>query len=142
MTVAHEEVRLLEPVDRVKTSARTVRTKVGLGAVDAGVSIVAFAIASALMESGSDRLAAVAVFLVSGGIWLGRGRLYSSRFITRRADEVRRIIDAVALTAATVAVVAFAFDLDVERWWIGSSAGFAACAGCWRRSWWSTPRWS
>jgi exopolysaccharide biosynthesis polyprenyl glycosylphosphotransferase len=125
MTIAHEETPLLEPIERVKASSRTLQAKGGLVAVDAGVSILSFVAASALADSGEDRLPAIVVFLLAGAVFLARGRLYSARFITRRADEIRRIIDAVVLTAATVAVVAFAFELDVERWWIGASACFA-----------------
>ena len=123
MTIAHEEAPLLDPVERVKTSPGTLQTKVGLVALDAGVAILGFVAASELVESGDDRLPAIVTFLLAGAVWLGRGRLYSSRFITRRADEVRRIIDAVFLTAATVAVAAFSLEWDVERWWIAASAG-------------------
>ena len=122
MTLAHEEIPLLEPVERVKTSGRTLQTKAGLIAADAGVSVLAFLAASELVESGDDRVPGVLAFLIAGAIWLARGRLYSSRFITRRADEIRRIIDAVVLTAATVAVVAYSFELDVARAWIGITA--------------------
>ncbi len=126
MTLAHEEVPLLEPIERVKTSLRTLQTKVGLVAVDAGVTMLSFLGASALVESGSDEVPAIVIFLLAGAVWFARGRLYSARFITRRADEVRRIIDAVALTAATVAAAAFSFELDVTRDWIGISAALAA----------------
>ncbi len=126
MTLAHEEVPLLEPIERVKTSLRTLQTKIGLVAVDAGVTMLSFLGASALVESGSDSVPATAIFLLAGAVWFARGRLYSARFITRRADEVRRIIDAVALTAATVAAAAFSFELDVTRDWIGISAALAA----------------
>jgi exopolysaccharide biosynthesis polyprenyl glycosylphosphotransferase len=122
MTIAHEEVPLLAPVERVKASARTLQTKLGLMAADAGVSVLAFLAASELVESGTDRVAGVLVFVVAGAFWLARGRLYSSRFITRRADEIRRIIDAVVLAAATVAVAAFVLPLDVGRAWVGITA--------------------
>lgn len=122
MTIAHEETQLLEPIERVKASARTLQTKAGLIAADAGISILAFLAASEMVESGDDRVAGALVFLAASAFWLAKGRLYSARFITRRADEVRRIIDAVVLTAATVAVVAYAFELGVARAWIGITA--------------------
>ncbi len=126
MTVAHEEVPLLEPVERAKTSVRTMQTKLGLVAVDAGVTVLSFLGASAVVDSGPDRIPAIVIFLVAGAVWFARGRLYSARFITRRADEVRRIIDAVALAAVTVAAMAYAFQLEVTREWIGLTAALAA----------------
>lgn len=118
MTIAHEEVPLLAPVERVKASAQTVKAKAGLFAADLLVSVLAFVGAGQLVDSGSDLIAGALIFVLAITFWLSRGRLYSSRFITRRADEIRRIIDAVALSTATVAAAAFSFELDVSREWI------------------------
>lgn len=126
MTLAHEEVPLLAPVERAKASARTVKAKAGLVSADLLVSILAFVAADQLVDSGSDRVLGAFVFVMAVTFWLARGRLYSSRFITRRADEIRRIIDAVALSTATVAAAAFTFDLEVSREWVGLAALFVA----------------
>ncbi len=124
MTIAHEEVPLLAPVERVKASARTVKAKAGLLTADLAVSALAFFGADQLVDSGSDLIAGAVIFVLAITFWLSRGRLYSSRFITRRADEIRRIIDAVALSTATVAAAAFSFELDVSREWIVLAALF------------------
>ncbi len=124
MTLAHEEVPLLQPVERVKASARTLKAKAGLLTADLLVSALAFIGADRLVDSGSDRISGALIFVLAVTFWLSRGRLYSSRFITRRADEIRRIIDAVALSTATVAAAAFTFELDVSREWIALAALF------------------
>lgn len=68
--------------------------------------------------SGPDGLGAVWVFLLAYTLWFSRARLYQSRFITRRTDEIRRIVDAGARTLATVVVVVYTFDLQVDRLWL------------------------
>jgi len=124
MTIAHEEVPLLAPVDRVKASARTLKAKAGLLSADLLVSAVAFFGADQLVDSGSDSIEGAIIFVLAVTFWLFRGRLYSSRFITRRSDEIRRIIDAAGLSTASVAVAAFTFELDVSREWIVLAALF------------------
>lgn len=124
MTIAHEEVPLLAPVERVKASARTVKAKAGLIIADLLVAALAFLCADQLVDSGSDRLVGAAIFALAVTFWMSRGRLYSSRFITRRSDEIRRIIDAAAKSTATVAAAAFAFEIQISREWIALTAAF------------------
>lgn len=64
---------------------------------------------------GGDQWTGMLILLLGWWFWLARARLYSSRFITRRSDEVRRILDASMATAATVAVAAYGFSLDLSR---------------------------
>ena len=124
MTIAQDEVPLLAPVERVKASARTLRAKACLLFADVGIAALAFAGANQLVDSGDDLAAGAIIFVMAITFWLSRGRLYSSRFITRRSDEIRRIIDAVALSTATVAAAAFTFDIDIAREWIALAALF------------------
>ncbi|MEL7155990.1 MAG: sugar transferase [Actinomycetota bacterium] len=92
-------------------------------AVD-GVAIAAgLAAASALRSPGPDAPAAVATAVVAYMVWLGQARLYRARFITRRSDEIRRIVNAGARTVVTVAMANFVGDLQVDRLWLAAAGG-------------------
>ncbi len=93
---------------------------------DLAVAGAAIVLATVLRSAGDDGLAAGLTLLGAWALWLGRARLYSARFITRRSDEMRRIIDASLLSLASVAAIAFAFDLAIDRIWLAIAAG----AGC------------
>ncbi|MGY6501038.1 MAG: sugar transferase [Acidimicrobiales bacterium] len=61
-----------------------------------------------------------AVVTIPGWIVALRGRrLYEARFISRRAEEVRRIIDACALAVVGLIVADFVLQLAVARTWVG-----------------------
>ncbi len=105
-----------------------VSTKTRLFVVDLLTATASAGIAAALVDPGQDGVVALVGMLLSWWFWLARARLYSSRFITRRADEVRRIVDASVRTAATVAVVAYAASLDVTRMWLAAAALAGATA--------------
>ncbi len=107
-------------VDRPSFSI--VSTKSRLFLVDLLTAAASASVMALLLDPGADRWAALAVMLIAWWLWLARAKLYSSRFITRRADEIRRILDASVATAATVAVMAFVLELDVSRGWLASSA--------------------
>ena len=98
---------------------------VGLDSVMIALAVVGV---SAARSPGADGWVAVCVLFVAFGWWIGQARLYQSRFITRRADEVRRIVDAGIRAAATVALASYAFDLAVDRTWLAVT-GLAATVG-------------
>jgi exopolysaccharide biosynthesis polyprenyl glycosylphosphotransferase len=103
-------------------SRRTaIQPKLALMAAD--LVIVALAIAttcaavSAGWLSGSSRIFAEYAF-ASMPIWIGvfaHQRLYNTRFIGRRIDEIRRIGNAVAVSTLSVALLAYAFGELVAR---------------------------
>ncbi|MEJ7584594.1 MAG: hypothetical protein WKF43_11035, partial [Acidimicrobiales bacterium] len=52
-------------------------------------------------------------------VWLGifsHQRLYNTRFIGRRIDEVRRIVNAVVLGVVSVALTGYMFGVLMSRW--------------------------
>ncbi len=104
------------------------RAKATHVAWDLAVAFGAILAVSSVHTAGADGGIAAFVLLAGWAFWLGRARLYSARFITRRADEIRRIIDAGALAAATAGVAAFAFELSVDRTWLATSAVCSAAA--------------
>lgn len=79
-------------------------------------------LAASVADPGDDHWLGLLILLLGWWFWLARARLYSSRFITRRSDEIRRIFDASVSTAATVAVAAYVFSLDLTRGWLAASA--------------------
>ncbi len=87
-------------------------------AVDALAIVGGLAAATALRSPGPDGIAAVATMAVAYVVWLNRARLYRARFITRRSDEVRRIVNAGARTVVTVVLANFVADLRVDRLWL------------------------
>ena len=85
---------------------------------DLGAGVVGIVVSSAIRAPGADAVAGIAVILGAYAAWFGQARLYRSRFITRRADEVRRIVDAGLRTAATVGLVAYLLGLGIDRIWL------------------------
>ncbi len=104
-----------------RPSFSIVSTKNRLFLVDLLTAAASGAIVALMIDPGADRWIAAAVMLLAWWLWLARAKLYSSRFITRRADEIRRIFDASVATAASVAVLAYVFGLDVSRGWLAAS---------------------
>jgi exopolysaccharide biosynthesis polyprenyl glycosylphosphotransferase len=87
-----------------------------------GLSLVVAVVASsAVQPPGGDAYWSIAVLLVAQTLWLGQARLYQSRFITRRSDEVRRIVNATLGSAATLVVIGFAIELAVDRLWLATT---------------------
>ncbi len=111
---------------RVGYSVRNLKTKSAQIAADLFVASMGVGLASILRPGGTDRLLGAALLLGAWALWMGRVRLYASRFITRRADEIRRILDAGVMAAATVGVCAFAFDLELDRLWLVAGTAFGA----------------
>lgn len=105
---------------RPRPAGRSGRAKtfVADGAAIAG----GLTVATALRSPGTDGVAAVAVMAVAYVVWLHRARLYRARFITRRSDEIRRIVNAGARTAITVVLANFVADLQVDRLWLALAA--------------------
>ncbi len=113
------------PARPVRTRAN-LKTKTNLIGLDLIVAAVGLLAAGALFPAGPDRRLVSLVMLVAWGFFFGRARLYSSRFITRRSDEVRRIVDATMLAAAVAAVVCFTLRLEVGRAWLLAATALGA----------------
>ena len=97
------------------------RTRSRLVAFDLVAVAVATGLACLVRRPGPDGVAGVLLTLGLHPLWLMRARLYRSRVITRRADEIRRIIDAGVRTTASLAVVAYLASLRLDRLWLGLS---------------------
>ncbi len=97
------------------------RTRAALVAFDLVAVAVGMTLACLVRHPGPDGVLGVALALGLHPLWLVRARLYRARVITRRADEVRRIIDAGVRTTAAVAVLAYLADLRLDRVWLGLS---------------------
>ena len=93
-------------------------TRSHLIAADTFAALLALVAASTLWSPGADGGPAIAAFAVALVLWFANGRLYRSRVITRRAEEVRRIVDAGLRAAATVGLAAYLFGLAVDRTWL------------------------
>ncbi len=114
-----------EPTRPVRTRAN-LRTKTNLIGLDLVVAAIGLVAAGTVLPAGPDRRPVSLVMLVAWAFFFGRARLYSSRFITRRSDEVRRIVDATILAAAAAAVVCFTVRLEVGRGWLLLATGLGA----------------
>jgi exopolysaccharide biosynthesis polyprenyl glycosylphosphotransferase len=101
---------------RANSSSRGVRSS--LVAADLVAGLVGLGASSAIRDPGADVAVGIVVILLSYAVWFAEARLYRSRFITRRADEVRRIVDAGLRTAATVGLVAYLLELRIDRLWL------------------------
>lgn len=100
--------------------------KLKLAGVDMLVLLLSLLLAQLLVPSGVDGGWGFAVALIATPLWFSRARMYTARFISRRADEIRRIFDANLQSAATVCVAAFAFDWELDRWWVALTYLFAS----------------
>ena len=101
---------------------RAGRGRLQLVLLDACAILAGVIVASALRPPGGDTAAAIVALVGAYVVWLSRARLYQARFITRRSDELRRIVDAGARTTVTVAMVEFVADLAVDRIWLATTA--------------------
>jgi exopolysaccharide biosynthesis polyprenyl glycosylphosphotransferase len=119
------EVLAATPVVRPTSGARI---RAGLLVFDVVAVALGTGLACLLRHPGPN--AALGVLLALGlyPLWLGRGRLYRSRFITRRADEIRRIVDAGIRTTASIAVLAYLLDLQLDRLWLLASLATSTVA--------------
>lgn len=97
------------------------RTRAGLVAMDLAAVAAGTIVASLLRHPGPDWVLGVTLALGLHPLWLVRARLYRARVITRRADEIRRIVDAGVRTTAAMAVLAYLADLRLDRLWLGLS---------------------
>ncbi len=98
---------------------RTLLVVVDLVALSAGLVLAASVTGPSAEVVGPSVVAAFVAL-----VWMNRARLYRARFITRRSDEIRRIVNAVAQTSLSVALAEFAFGLPVGRAWL---LAVAAC---------------
>lgn len=91
-------------------------------AIDTLAVLAGVVLSSAVYAPGNDWRLVVPAMFVAYAIWFGRARLYRSRFITRRTDEIRRIVNAGVRTTASVALLDFVLDLETSRTWLALSA--------------------
>ena len=94
------------------------RTKLLVVAADLAVGGTGVAIAHALSPGSNDATMATAMLLAAWAFWLSRARLYSIRFITRRSEEIRRVIDSGLRALGSTALVGFLFRWDISRQWL------------------------
>ena len=105
---------------------RASKAKLTQIAIDLLVALAGIAVASLIRPGGEGLLIGTAILLLGWAAFMGRFRLYASRFITRRSDEIRRIFDSGVLAAASVAASAFTFDLMIDRIWLVTATAFGA----------------
>ncbi len=87
-----------------------------------GMAAAAGIVVSCLVRApGPDGYLAVGLTLGIYPLWFVRARLYRSRFITRRADEIRRIVDAGIRTAVSIGLLAYLLGLELDRLWLLSA---------------------
>jgi exopolysaccharide biosynthesis polyprenyl glycosylphosphotransferase len=110
-------------VDGVAVESRrtTIQPKLALMAADLVTVAIAVALTCVAVgagwASGSAHRFAEFAFL-SIPVWIGifaRQRLYNTRFLGRRIDEIRRIVNGVAFSTLSVALIAYAFGELVAR---------------------------
>ncbi|NNF55502.1 MAG: sugar transferase [Acidimicrobiales bacterium] len=106
------------PVRPPPVSSSASSTKWVVVGVDMVMAASGIVISHGLADAGPHGVVASAVLLVSWALWLTRARLYSIRFITRRSEEIRRVIDAGIRAVGTMALVGFLFRWDVSRIWV------------------------
>ncbi len=128
MALTEEDVTALAQPARRTASKKTFQIKTTNVVIDLIVASAGIGAATALVDGGRDWRPAAVAMLLAWAFWFGRARMYSARFITRRADEVRRIFDAGMLVAASIAVSSFVFDWSIRRWWLVLAVAFAAVA--------------
>ena len=93
-------------------------SKILVLATDLVVCATGVTIAHALSPSSVDAVIATFALLVAWAFWLGRARLYAVRFITRRSEEIRRIVDAGMRALGSTALLGFLFRWDISRQWL------------------------
>ena len=94
------------------------RARSGLILLDVLAVLGGVVVSSTIRAPGGDGVRAVAIMIVAYAVWFSRARLYQSRFITRRTDEVRRIVNAGVRSAASVVLIGFVFELSIDRIWL------------------------
>ncbi|MEM7338573.1 MAG: sugar transferase [Actinomycetota bacterium] len=92
---------------------------------DLAAVVAAVGLATLIERPAVWGLWALPALVVGTLIFLATARLYQSRFITRRSDEIRRIGNAVVRAAAALVLVAFVFGLSLERQWLFLATAYA-----------------
>ncbi|MDH3679745.1 MAG: sugar transferase [Acidimicrobiia bacterium] len=116
-TRTQTRTQAFEPVGTAPLAA-VLGVRVRLVALDAAAALVGIVASTALRAPGPDAMVGVGLLLVAYSTWFAQARLYRSRFITRRADEVRRIVDAGLRSAATVGLASYLLELALDRVWL------------------------
>lgn len=103
---------------RVGWRGRSARRSLMLG--DALVVVVAVLVVSLWRGGGDDAMFGEAALLISYVVFLARHRLYHARFVTRRADEIGRVVRSGLFSGAGLGLAAFALDWQIDKgWWLG-----------------------
>ncbi len=100
------------------------RTKLGVVIADAVAAGAGLAVAHVVFPAGREAAVATVALLGAWAFWLGRARLYSIRFITRRSEEIRRVVDAGLRALGTTALTGFVLRWEVSRLWLIVAVGF------------------
>lgn len=100
------------------------RTKLGVVIADAVAAGAGLAVAHVVFLAGREAAVATVALLGAWAFWLGRARLYSIRFITRRSEEIRRVVDAGLRALGTTALTGFVLRWEVSRLWLIVAVGF------------------
>ena len=131
MAVTSEQA--IEPVAMAPTVPSPARERLGTRARRLVVAADALCVAICLVTAfairargnGPDIAGATREHLILGTValpvWLGlfaRQHLYAARFIVRRVDEWKRIVQGSAQAVLLLAAVGYAFQLDVSRAWL------------------------
>ncbi len=78
---------------------------------------LAFVLMAGLVASSADWTQSVIAlgFACAVTVWFVKDKLYSARFISRRADEIRRLTNAYTKSAVSVVLVLYFFNLELNR---------------------------
>jgi exopolysaccharide biosynthesis polyprenyl glycosylphosphotransferase len=109
---------------RERTGRRARRLVVAADALSVALCLLA-AFAIRARGNGPDIAGASREHLILGSValpvWIGlfaRQHLYAARFIVRRVDEWKRVVQGSAQAVLLLAAVGYAFQLDVSRAWL------------------------
>ena len=106
---------ILNSNDRAPTSGALRARLMAIDTIAVGLGLSA---ASAIRSPGDNPAAAMASMVIAYSVWIAGARLYRSRLLTRRTDEIRLIVNAAIRTGATVGFSSFVFDLSLDRLWL------------------------
>lgn len=106
------------PGSRGPSGRAPIGTWLRLAAADIAAIAGGLAVATLVRAPGRDGGVAAGILVAASIALLVRARLYQSRFVTRRADELRRVVDASFGSVGIVGLSAYSLDLDLDRGWV------------------------
>ncbi len=113
------------PLRRSLNAPSAPPTKWVVVAADMTMAASGIAISHWFTDAGLHGFSTSVVLLLSWGFWLTRARLYQIRFITRRSEEIRRVIDSGVRAVGSTALVAFLLSWDVSRTYVLLAIGLS-----------------